>query len=195
MIIAKPLSKQSEIQNKTASEINKNTDIRKQLNSLKLEAFINIFGNDLIHSNIPVIYLERWSTVSNRKSNYFLSIYNELKKIKTPQVSNDLMDSFLDFDNNVQKLHNIPECQYKLAFSAVCMLYENRFPEEITFKYSIENEILIIKNNLRGNHYLIIGDEEEDISYGFVGTEIGQFETVHGNFQKLGDLVTKFINA
>jgi hypothetical protein len=210
MKIANSISRESDIQTKTASGSSKNTRIRKRIKGEHLEAINNVFNNyggfkltevafRVRGSNLPNVILERWATINNGTHEYYNIAYNDLKSINKTQNSKtfDLMEDFSDFYSGIKRTHAISNYQYSTATNAVNLLVQKKFSEQIAFKFSVENEILIIKHNSRGNHYLIIGGEENDISYGFVGNNIGEYATIHPDFENIliEDLVLSFINA
>lgn len=93
--------------------------------------------------------------------------------------------------------YDITDIQYATAINAINLILNKVCLNDLVFKYSVEDEIVMVYRNERGNHYLIIGDEDNnDVSYGFVGKQIGQHDTIHlDKDNSLDDLVTLFVNG
>lgn len=190
---------------KTASSIVKRTKIRKKISLAEEFAFSNVLpfqryddtGRMLIGSNLPHIIKNRSEDI-NSNFKYFNNIKVELDKIENVifLASTDIEFDFSHFINKLQKEKNIPPFQLKQASKIIRLLINQNYREEIIFKYSIEKEILFIKNNFRGNHYIIIGDEIDDVSFAFVGTEIGEYSTLHFSSEvSINKIISEFING
>jgi hypothetical protein len=104
--------------------------------------------------------------------------------------------SFFDMLKDVP--HPLPQEQYRTVNQVIGELSNK---EEIIsmspiFRYSADNEVCVIRGSERGNHYIIIGEDENDISYGFVGKNKGEYDSLHAGCEGIGidEIVNAFIN-
>lgn len=206
MKLANPLQPETMIQKGTAGSSSKRTWVRKRVDIAKSSAFSALldfpltrkFEHTVTGTNLGELITARWKDVSNSAINYrsfvVMEFDNALQEVII--VESDLTYNFLSFLTELTQNVEIPHSQKTFAKRIVKRLSEVRIAERVIFKYSAENEILLIKSNEKGNHYLIIGEDENDLSYGLVGNRIGEYKTSHfGGDITLNNLVSEFANG
>jgi hypothetical protein len=165
----------------------------------------NIESDNFAESNLFELLIEGRITKSTEISTYFRNLYkirqeNALIKYASQSAYTILIDKALDFYNKVKSEANITQGQLSLFLQSIEMISEHEnlvnIPQ-IHFNYIKEEfEIIIIKPSESGNSYIIIGDEENDVSYGFVGNTPGEYESLHADFLEIGleQILDKFNN-
>ena len=159
-------------------------------------------SNFMSHSNLLALYLLHH--YSAREATYRSKVQNKLKAytsritVKSKEkFSEDLMDQLLDIICNCA--YKIPDHQLKRSFRVVELLAGqfDKIEEKVVLKYSVESEILFIRTSEQGNHYIFVGDEVDDLSYGFVGFTKGDSDSVHADFENTGveEIVNEFLNG
>lgn len=208
MKLVKALPNTSANEIRTAGYSHKNTGIRKRLLAHKLGALNSVVRSEYskhitsglvaIKSEAPNFPSQKWVKRDIGIKMYHKNVTREAQGMFSVSMGlkNDLIFGFMTFYNSLNAKIELSPSQSSLSKRAIQLLQNSNFTEKIVFKYSIEKEILYIKSNIRGMHYLVFGDENNDVSYGFVGKEIGEYSTTHldSNYN-LEDLVSQFING
>jgi hypothetical protein len=100
------------------------------------------------------------------------------------------------------KIKEIENClsidQFKMVAQVIDELSKNDsilFLKPV-FEYSVDDEVCVIRGANNGNHYIIIGSGTNELSYGFVGKQKGEYDSLHANFDTIGvsEIVEAFIN-
>lgn len=197
---------------KPSSYGNKETRVRKTIRRASINAFCNVINHNSCDENEDI---DIWSSDDNtfiffvtnnpisfslNKDifNYRTSIINTIAELSnnTNVIQANKLNLMVKF-SEILMYNNVTDIQYKSAINVISLVLNKVCINDLVFKYSVENEVVMIYRNDRGNHYLIIGDEDEnDISYGFVGTKIGEYNTAHlDTNHTLDDLVNLFVNG
>jgi len=161
------------------------------------------WSNIIIQSNLLSLYfLHHYSADSAPYISKVRSTFRAYKPSVTlkskEQFTADLIDQVLEVISGTP--HSIPEHQLKRAFHIVELLSEQKYDQieqDIVIQYSVENEVLFIRTGAKGNHYIFVGDDVDDLSYGFVGFVKGVSHSVHADFDVTGilDIVNEFVNG
>ncbi|MBE7443283.1 MAG: hypothetical protein HS119_12620 [Flavobacteriales bacterium] len=197
---------------KPSSYGNKETRVRKTIRRASINAFCNVINPNSCDENGDI---DTWASDDNtfiffitdnpipfslNKDifNYRTSIINTIAELSnnTNVIQANKLNLMVKFSEILMD-NDVTDVQYKSAINAISLVLNKVCINDLVFKYSIENEVVMVYRNDRGNHYLIIGDEDEnDISYGFVGTKIGEYNTAHlDTSHTLDDLVNLFVNG
>lgn len=116
----------------------------------------------------------------------------------SPSTINQILLTLAFYDMLKESNNALPAEQYKIVFEVINELAkcESVIFLKPVFEYSVDDEVCIIKGAKNGNHYIIVGNEENDLSYGFVGKQKGEYDSLHADFNSIGvkEIVSAFIN-
>lgn len=162
-------------------------------------------SDNFSESNLFELLIEGRITKSTEISTYFRKLYkirqeNAPVKYSSQNAYTILIDKTLDFYNKIKSEANITSSQLSLFLQSIEIISKHKNLinlQQIHFNYiKDEFEIVIIKPSELGNSYIIIGDEENDVSYGFVGNAPGEYDSLYADFAeiRLEQIVEKFNN-
>lgn len=107
-----------------------------------------------------------------------------------------LLDMFIKLYKTIEeKLH---DHQSFSVFDVINELrnYKGLLDLNINLKYSADNEIYFVRKTTKGKNYIIIGEDQEDMSFGFAGNNKGDIARLSADFNIVGvkEIVDAFLN-
>lgn len=192
----------------TGSSVREQSPIRKEILNQSIKAYMQALDIDTIKNiNYELKDRDAFNLIINKIVHHIIRTtpttaqYPSLIRLLRTGASKDdveinrtiLSEKYI----TMEAPNNIPKHQQELVSDVVTQLAEigNILTLNIVFKYSADDEVCIIRATEKGNNYIIIGEDINQLSFGFVGKRKGEYNYLHANFINTGikDIVEAFI--
>jgi len=178
----------------SGDSVYKDNTIRGKIQENKRNAFVNVVSPyTMPRLNVTGIspekgyILEGKAPFSNELFPYFTSIIKLLEQDSA--FRSDAKNSLQNFTelytqyNNIIKnqSQSLTAVQKKQFVEILRQLSKTPYLLDLNpiVKISVDDELIVVRGSAKGNHYIVVGSEDNEITFGFVGRRKGEYRTLH----------------
>lgn len=157
--------------------------------------------NAVTDSNLFELHIKGRLFHNAQTTIYFDKLYRRNRKhlfSANKEIHYEIFNNALDFYQDLKKDENVTQYQRNTFAAAVSKIIFNDkldLLDNLNFEYNKDEfELIIFRKSEAGEYYIIIGEEEEELSYGFVGKESGNYDVLHADINVgLNQITAKFL--
>lgn len=159
-------------------------------------------SEEVVDSNLFELHIKGRLFNNSETTIYFDKLYRRNKKTifsTSNEIHYEIFDNALDFYQNLRLDEDITEYQLStFAESVKKIIFSDKleFLDNLSFEHNKDEfEIIIVRKSELGEYYVIVGEEDGELSYGFVGKSAGDYDVLHADLDsiKLNHIIDKFL--